>query len=216
MNNAVLFDWDNLLVPTHESWLRANQETFAKHDRQLDEKTFLQLGGGSNLAELLRALHLDVALTDIIQHERNSVYDVLLEESEWETGAEELLDVLKVRQVLVGVVTSARRQNMNVMIRRLDASRFFPANIVICREDIGDRIKPDPHGLQLGVRRLGVPAENSFYLGDLKTDMEASKNAGMKGILVKNKLTQPDAHTLAVAVYSSLTECRERLDEWLK
>ncbi|MBI5793813.1 HAD family phosphatase [Candidatus Uhrbacteria bacterium] len=216
MNHAVLFDWDNLLVPTHESWLRANQETFARHDRQLDEKTFLQLGGGTKLADLLRELDLDLALTDVIQHERNSVYDVLLEESEWETGAQELLDVLKVRQVLLGVVTSARRQNMNVMTRRLDASRFFLSNTIICREDVADRIKPDPHGLQLGAGRLGVPAENSFYLGDLKADMEASKNAGMKGILVKNKLTQSDAHTHAVAVYASLTECRERLDEWLK
>ena len=42
--------------------------------------------------------------------------------------------------------------------------------------------KPDPEGLHLALKLLEANADNSFYVGDHRRDVETGKNAGVKTI----------------------------------
>ena len=51
------------------------------------------------------------------------------------------------------------------------------ADIVISPEDIENRRKPDPSGINLAMKNLNCSPENTLFFGDHFKDFEASKRA---------------------------------------
>lgn len=63
--------------------------------------------------------------------------------------------------------------------------RFFPSLIEVAHGE-SDTIprKPDPAGLLLCAKELGVDPADSLFFGDSASDIQAAHNAGMKGVAV--------------------------------
>ena len=76
----------------------------------------------------------------------------------------------------MAVVSSRRREGLEWGLRASGLRPFF--DVVIGLEDVGAP-KPDPEGLLVAARRMGILPSRSVYIGDSEVDVEAGHRAGM-------------------------------------
>jgi phosphoglycolate phosphatase len=79
------------------------------------------------------------------------------------------------------VCSSNARAAVLDAIDRVDARERF--GTVVGRDDV-TRIKPDPEGLRLVLERERVAADRALFVGDLSTDVEAGREAGVPTLLL--------------------------------
>lgn len=116
-----------------------------------------------------------------------------------------VLRALKERNARVGIISTKYRFRIHDML-----DRYLPADfldIVVGGEDIS-RAKPDPEGLLMAVRRLGVKKENVLYTGDSIVDAKTAQAAGVDFAGITHGVTTAEElrrypHRLII---SSLTE----------
>jgi HAD superfamily hydrolase (TIGR01549 family) len=81
----------------------------------------------------------------------------------------------------IGLVTNTSKEAAYRMLSMHGIDCFF--NVIITREDV-KKLKPDPEGLLLALRKLG--GQNFFYVGDSSShDSLAAKRAGGISIIVR-------------------------------
>jgi len=116
-------------------------------------------------------------------------------------GAKETLEHISKKGIKLGLVTSTPRQNLGFKRHPLvNAGIEDLLEVVIAADDV-PRKKPAADPLLECIRRLDIPAEDSVYVGDSRTDIQAGIAAGMKTVAVltgfdlKNALIKenPDA-----------------------
>ncbi len=89
----------------------------------------------------------------------------------------------------LGIVTGRPLEEARLALRRFRTDRFFET--VIAREDMGRRQKPNPFGLRLALRRLGV--RRAVYFGDAPADMAAARAAGLPAAAVRPPKLRDDS-----------------------
>lgn len=87
-----------------------------------------------------------------------------------------VLDELRGRGIRLAVVSSRRRDPLDWGLRACDLRRHFES--VVALEDVSAP-KPDPEGLLLALRRIGVPPSGAVYVGDSDVDLEAGRRAAV-------------------------------------
>jgi pyrophosphatase PpaX len=90
-------------------------------------------------------------------------------------GVTDVLDTLRARGYLLGIVTSKRRATTAAAVRAFGLDRWCP--VIVVDEDVR-RHKPDPEPVTLGARRLGVAAADALMVGDSVEDIAAGRGAG--------------------------------------
>ncbi len=91
-------------------------------------------------------------------------------------GVRRVLDALRGRGMPMAVVSSRRREPLSWGLAACGLAPFF--RVVVGLEDVSEP-KPDPEGLLLAARRLGVAPSRAVYVGDSDVDVEAGRRAGM-------------------------------------
>jgi HAD superfamily hydrolase (TIGR01509 family) len=89
-------------------------------------------------------------------------------------GVAEALRALR-KRVPLGVYTGAGIQASRILLGRAGLTSFFDA--VVGGDEV-EHPKPDPEGLLLAARRLGVAVEATAYVGDAPRDLEAARACG--------------------------------------
>jgi HAD superfamily hydrolase (TIGR01509 family) len=89
-------------------------------------------------------------------------------------GVTEALRALR-KRVPVAVYTGAGLEASRILLGRAGLASFFDA--VVGGDEV-ERPKPDPEGLLLAARRLGVAVEATAYVGDAPRDFEAARACG--------------------------------------
>ncbi len=212
---AVLFDLDGLLTNTEEIHSAAWRRTLAEEGISLTEEEYAELWirRGWGLDEVLEHLRKQGRLPEGRALDREALLkrkdDLFRELAEGRLrllpGARELLEELAARkpEVKLGLVTSARRDAVEFVLRRLDLGRYFDA--VITQEDTA-HTKPHPEPFLRAARALGVRPEACVVLEDAEKGVVAARRAGMKVIAVPNGFTRGNDFTAADLVVSSLRE----------
>lgn len=98
-------------------------------------------------------------------------------------GAEEILDWLKLKGVLIGIIT---RNALAPVAKALENFSRFTLNdfdVVISRE-APVKPKPSPEGVNLAMERLHVRNDETLMVGDYLFDMSAGNGAGVSTILI--------------------------------
>jgi pyrophosphatase PpaX len=90
-------------------------------------------------------------------------------------GVADVLDALRARGYLLGIVTSKRRATTEAAVRAFGLDRWCRA--VVVDEDVR-RHKPDPEPVTLGAQRLGVAPSTALMVGDSVVDIAAGRGAG--------------------------------------
>jgi len=91
-------------------------------------------------------------------------------------GAMALLAALTARKKPIAILTRNSRDNALLSLAAMHASGYFRDELVIGRDEAP--AKPDPAGIHLLARRMGLIATDCLMVGDYRHDLEAGRNAG--------------------------------------
>ncbi len=121
-----------------------------------------------------------------------------------------LLDELRSRGLLIGLITNGRSEIQRAKLRLLQLEPYFD-EIIVCGE-LGIQ-KPSPEPFAEMARRLNISAENLIYVGDNPiNDVDASRNAGYTPIEVLTADCPMDGYAPAKHRISSVEELPDLIE----
>lgn len=94
-------------------------------------------------------------------------------------GVRDMLTALRDAGYAVGVVTAKGTASAVHLLNITELNHLI--DVLVTTEDV-DNGKPAPDSALLGLRRLGVEAEGTWYVGDAVSDMEMALAAGMRAM----------------------------------
>lgn len=206
MIKAVLFDVDGVLLDSFEANLKFYQDLFPKAGyKPPTRETFLNMFYMS-MIDVIRVLTNskdENEIKRIWQMGKNRVVRYPDELSSCPANLETVLNKLRKKYIL-GIVTSRVGGNLFKLPQLAKYEPYFKTAVYY--EDT-IKHKPDPEPLLLAVKRLDIKPEETIYIGDAATDVQAAKAAGMKIIIYsKNKLDGADAITSSIDKLADLIE----------
>ncbi len=180
---ALIFDLDGTLIDTvyaHVfSWQLALDEAKMTIDGWRIHRRIGMSGGLFTRAvgrELGRELSAKEA--QALQRRHGELFAELLPRRRPLPGAVELLNFLRSNEIPHGIATSGQRPEINASLQALGVGN---ETIVVERGDVL-RAKPEPDLFLECQRRLGLPAEECYVVGDAVWDLLAARRAGILSI----------------------------------
>ena len=212
MAKAALLDVDGTLIDTNYQHAVAWYQAFREHDITLPVwRIHRAIGmGGDQLVPALAGEEVDRERGDDIRDRRADIYGKLIDEVAPLEGARELIADLLERDVAVVLASSSPEDELEHYLDLLDARTLVDAWTT--KDDV-ERTKPDPDLVHAALEK--VEEDDAVMVGDARWDVEAAAKAGVPTICVmtggwsRQELTQAGA----AAVYESVSELREKLDE---
>lgn len=202
---AIFFDNDGVLVDTERLYFEATRAVLADEGVELTLEEYIRsfLDGGKGAWHLLppeRSSDREVAR---LRDRRNRRYAGLLESEEIAVpGAEEALAALRGR-VPLGMVTSSRRDHLELMHRRTGLTRYF--DFIITSDEVRP-VKPHPDPYLAAVKRSGAAAADCLVIEDSVRGLTAARAAGVPCWIVPTVLTGRGDFREADRVLDSVTE----------
>ncbi|TET30431.1 MAG: HAD family hydrolase [Candidatus Heimdallarchaeota archaeon] len=92
----------------------------------------------------------------------------------------------------LGLVTSANRTLINKASEQIPILKEF--DVLITREDCA-HAKPHPEGILKGVKGLGLTASECLYVGDMPSDIIASRKANVKIVAILGEFKEIAQHS---------------------
>jgi HAD superfamily hydrolase (TIGR01509 family) len=213
MSTAIL-DIDGTLVDTNYqhtiSWARA----FARHDLVVPLwRIHRHIGmGGDQLVISVCGDQVEDEFGDDLRDAESKEYMKLIGEVKPMEGARELIVSLKDRGHAVVLASSAKDEEVDHYLDLLDARKL--ADAWTTSADV-ESTKPAPDLVHAALDRVSDDQSSAVMVGDTPWDVKAAKKAGVETITVitggfsEQELTDAGA----VAVFESVAELNERLDE---
>ena len=205
--DAVLFDFDGILVDTewaiYEAWLR----TFRAHGHELPLDTYTRCVG-SDFDTWSPKTHLE-ELTghsfDWHQLDADRQVEIRadLEQAGPMPGVVSLLDRLQRKGTLIAAVSSSNHAWVDGWLEKLQLASYFETTV--CRGD-APRIKPAPDLWLEALDQLGKEARNCLAIEDSFNGVKSAKEAGLTVWAVPNRTTAGVDFSSADRVLASLEE----------
>ena len=99
---------------------------------------------------------------------------------------------LLVKDYKLGLVTSANRTLINKASEQIPILKEF--DVLITREDCA-HAKPHPEGILKGVKGLGLSVSECLYVGDMPSDIIASRKANVKIVAILGEFKEIAQHS---------------------
>jgi HAD superfamily hydrolase (TIGR01549 family) len=212
MPPAAILDVDGTLVDTNYHHAIAWYRAFRQNGVVLPIwRIHRHIGmGGDQLVEALGGEGLENEKGDDIRDAESVLYRELMSEVEALDDARELIEDLKQRGHAIVLASSAKEHEVDHYLDLLDARELADGWTI---SDDVEATKPEPDLVVAAVEKAG--GGEAVMVGDSTWDCEAAKRAGLDTIAV---LTGGFSETElrdagALAVYSSIRDLRESLDE---
>ncbi len=211
---AAILDVDGTLVDTNYHHAIAWYRAFRQHGELLPVwRIHRHIGmGGDQLVAALAGEEFEAEHGDDVREAEKALYMALIEEVERLEGAHDLISDLKDRGHDVVLASSAKPDEVEHYLDLLDAREL--ADGWTTSGDV-DATKPEPDLVRAAIEKAG--ADEAVMVGDSTWDCEAAGRAGIPTVAVLtggfSEAELRDAG--ALAVYHSIVELRNSLDEWL-
>lgn len=208
---GVLLDIDGTLVNSNDAHAHAWARALAEGGRAVPFETIRPLIGMGGDKLLPAACGLDaesadgkrasdrrgeIFLAEYVPHLRTC------------RGAADLLAALESRGLKLAVATSAKKKELEPLLKVVGAERLLA---VATTSDDADGSKPDPDILHAALHKIGLAAAEAVMLGDTPYDIEAARKAGVRVIALRCG-GWADADLPADAVYNDPADLLARLD----
>jgi HAD superfamily hydrolase (TIGR01549 family) len=212
MPPAAILDVDGTLVDTNYHHAIAWYRAFRQNEVLLPIwRIHRHIGmGGDQLVQALGGEQVEKEKGEDIRAAESVLYGELMSEVEPLEGARDLIVDLKKRGHVVVLASSAKEHEVEHYLELLDAREL--ADDWTTSDDV-EATKPEPDLVVAAVEKAG--GGEAVMVGDSTWDCEAAKRAGLDTIAVltggfsKAELLEAGA----LAVYSSIEELRDSLDE---
>ena len=209
---AAILDIDGTLVDTNYHHAIAWYRAFRQHDEVLPIwRIHRHIGmGGDHLVKALCGHEVDEEKGDDIRAAEKALYMALIVEVEPLQGARDLIVDLKGRGHAVILASSAKQKEVDHYLDLLDARELV--DDWTSSADV-ESTKPDPDLVQTALEKAG--AGDAVMVGDSTWDCEAAKRAGIETVAVlTGGFSEAELEEAgAVAVYQSIDELRESIDQ---
>ena len=207
MIEAVLFDFDGLILDTETAHYETWRDLYAEYEQVLTRQNWEASIGGtsgsfsaySNLIALLGG-DADGAA---IKRKRTERYLGRVHAQPILDGVEARIAEARALGMKVGVASSSSCHWVHNHLKRLGLWDRFDR--VACGDEV-PQVKPDPAVYHLALERLGVTAENAVAFEDSPKGIEAAKRAGLCCIAIPNPMTRGLDLGMADRVVGSLAE----------
>lgn len=213
---AVIFDLDGTLVDTVYAHVFSWQRALAEAGMAVDGwRIHRRIGMSGGLFTRAVAREIGRAITapeaETLQKRHEELFQEFLPERRPLPGACELLRLLRETEVPHGVATSGRRPEIDLSLQALGVGS---ETVVVERGDV-QRAKPAPDLFLACQKRLGVPVDDCYVVGDAVWDLLAARRAKMLSIGLLSGGYGEDELTRAGAfrVYRDPAELHASLDE---
>jgi HAD superfamily hydrolase (TIGR01509 family) len=168
--------------------------------------------GGDQLVGALTDQRTEDELGDEIREQEQQRYFELIGEVQPMEGARELIEDLKGRGHKVVLASSAKAYEVDHYLDQLDAREL--ADGWTTSSDV-EATKPEPDLVRAAVERIGGAPGDGVMVGDTPWDVKAAARAGVETLAVRTGGFGADElrDSGAAAIFESVQELRERLDE---
>jgi len=212
MGKVALLDVDGTLIDANYHHAIAWYRAFRAYDITLPIwRIHRAVGmGGDQLVPSLVGDEVDAEQGDDIRDERDKIFESLIEEVAPFSGAHDFIQELLQRDIAVVLASSSPADDVEHYLDLLDVRPLVDAWTT---KDEVDQTKPEPDLVKAALEKAGD--REPVMVGDTKWDVDAAAKAGVPTICVATGgwWRQELREAGAVAVYESVDELRERLDE---
>jgi HAD superfamily hydrolase (TIGR01509 family) len=212
MPPAAILDIDGTLVDTNYHHVIAWYRAFKRHDIVLPLwRIHRHIGmGGDQVVGALAGEDVELKRGDDIRAAEKELYFELIEEVEPFEGARGLIETLKKRGHPVVLASSAKAEEVDRYLDLLDARQL--ADGWTTSADV-EATKPHPDLVIAAVEKAG--GGKAVMVGDTPWDCESARGAGVPTVCVlTGGFSEGELRDAgAVAVFESITQLTERLDE---
>lgn len=204
--DALVFDFDGLLMDTETTSLRVWQYLWRSHGLELDVTTFFAPHGGDVIAERFAALAAAVGPSfdrEASHASRMAYRDELHASLQLADGIAPWLDEARDLGLRLAVASSSGRDWVVEHLERVGFLDRF--EVLACGDDVGT-VKPDPAVYVLALERLGVPSSRAMAFEDTAHGVAAAKAAGLACVAIPHPHADRGAFSAADRVLGSAAE----------
>jgi HAD superfamily hydrolase (TIGR01509 family) len=208
---AVLFDVDGTLcdsLPLHfQAYNRALAELSVGPVEWVDYVEGCLRHGGT-VEDLLAGRGLAIDPPRLLRAKNRWYREIAFRGLRPRDGLQALWTALRAHGMRIGVVSTGRRSSVEVSL----ACCALPGSpdVIVAREDLGERIKPDPHCYHLAAHRAAVAPGACVAFDDAPAGMAAAVAAGMRCVGVKSRIFGAAEVAGALAVIGDFTQVEPR------
>jgi HAD superfamily hydrolase (TIGR01509 family) len=190
MIQALIFDFDGLILDTEMPVFSAWKQIFQEHDCYLTLETWSECIGVppdecDPIDFLEESLGEPVPRQEVLDRQRE-IETVLIREESIMPGVEDYLNAAKQLGLRLGIASSSTRPWVDGHLRRLGVNRHFEA---VLTSDQVERAKPYPDLYLAALRALDSEPEQVVALEDSPYGVLAAKRAGIFCVAVPNRIT---------------------------
>ena len=191
MIDALIFDFDGVIIDTETPDYASWQEVFHSYRVELDRSLWTRLiGGGSQAFDVYQHLE-DLAGVRIdrqaIRHRRRTRYLELVEASPLLPGIADYISEAKRMDLKLGVASSSSRDWVRGHLETRNLLGHFAS--VKGADDVS-KVKPYPEVYLSSVADLGTCPNSALAIEDSPIGVTAAKRAGLLCVVVPNQMTK--------------------------
>ena len=180
MNNikCVVFDLDGTLIQSHSTIYNSMTKAFndLNIEYQMTEEEFCNYIG-HHFEDIFNAFQINVPDFEIFITQYKKVYFDFIHLSTFYNGVEEVLKLLKERNIKVALLTTKAQGEAEKILKHFKIDNYFDE---IMGRRPGVAHKPSPEPLELICSTLNVDVSKTLMVGDSELDVNCGKNAGAK------------------------------------
>ena len=179
MPKGVLFDLDGTLLDSAPDFIASLENLLTKYNQPKLDPEIIR-SHVSDGSWKLTSLGFNIDTSDqkcaALREELLREYESnLLKHGGAFDGIKEMLSSLEQDNIPYGIVTNKPLRFAKPIL--MNETAFKNCKTLICPDHLS-AIKPDPEGILLGCKELGIQPADCIYIGDHKKDLEAGINAG--------------------------------------
>jgi HAD superfamily hydrolase (TIGR01509 family) len=205
---ALIFDFDGLILDTETPEVQIWQELYARYGQEFPLDEWVRTVVGATVAnfdpvaqlERLTGLPLDRQALHEQAHRARLDWQAILPPL---PGVADYLDSARRLGLRLAIASSSPHGWVDGYLRRLGFYDLFDA--VICRED-APRLKPDPDLFLAALSALHVRADQALAFEDSPNGVKAAKAAGLRVVGVSNSITARLGPLPADLILASLSD----------
>lgn len=212
--NAVIFDFDNIIVDSEAYHFEAYSRVFARRGHTLDRNEYWRewtsKGGGAE-GEISRYnLHLD---PDGIRREKDPIYSEFCR-TKIRPFPEvfSLIEALKQAGFTLAIASGSYQHDIRTILAANGIEGYFSA--VIGKDGV-KKYKPHPETYLRAAEKIGIPPGKCLVIEDAEKGIKSAKDAGMEVIVIETPITRGFDFCAADLLFSSLSEFVELLQDVL-
>jgi beta-phosphoglucomutase len=183
---AILWDMDGVIADSSAFHFAAWQEAFAKRGIKFTKEDFTKLFGTRNdfIIGSIMGKELPGGDVKIIVREKEENFRRKATGSiKPFPGVVRLLNAIKRGNFKLGLVSSAPKENIDLVLRELNLEGIFEC--VVFGQEVSES-KPSPQIYLLAARKLGATPNDCLAIEDSPLGVKAAKTAGMKCLAIAN------------------------------